>query len=78
MKQFIKKLRKVFAIPRVSNCPSKLEPVLAKIEHTNSLEKLSWYEVVYFDKHWQSYSDSNTFDNDDKVVKWRYCKDLLK
>lgn len=71
MKKIIKKLRKAFAIPRVSNCPSELEPVLAKIEHG----KLSWYEVVYFDKHWRCYAGSDTFEDGEKVVKWRYCKD---
>ena len=71
MKKFIKKLQKVFAIPRVSY-PSELSPVLAKIEQG----EFSWYEVVYFfDNHWQSYADSNTFENDEKVIEWRYCKD---
>lgn len=58
-----------------SNCPSELEPVLAKIEHINSLGKSSWYEVVYFDEHWRCYAGSNTFKDGEKVVKWRYCKD---
>lgn len=73
--KFIKKLRKAFAIPRAINCPSELEPVLAKIEQIDSLGKFTWYEVVYFDKHWQSYAESDTFENGEKVVKWRYCKD---
>lgn len=75
MNKFIKKLRKAFTIPCVSNCPSELEPVLAKIEHINSLGKSSWYEVVYFDGHWRCYAGSNTFKDGEKVVKWRYCKD---
>ena len=62
-------------IPAVSNCPSELEPVLAKIEHINSLGKSSWYEVVYFDKYWRGYAGSVTFRDGEKVVKWRYCKD---
>ena len=59
----------------MGKCPSELEPVLAKIEHINSLGKSSWYEVVYFDKHWRCYAGSNTFKDGEKVVKWRYCKD---
>ena len=59
----------------LSNCPSELEPVLAKIERINSLGKSSWYEVVYFDVHWRCYAGSNTFKDGEKVVKWRYCKD---
>ena len=59
----------------VSNCPSELEPVLAKIEHINSLGKSSWYEVVYFDGNWRCYAGSSTFKDGEKVVKWRYCKD---
>lgn len=62
-------------LPDVSNCPSELEPVLAKIEHINSLGKSSWYEVVFFDKHWRCYDGSDTFKDGEKVVKWRYCKD---
>ena len=78
MKKFIKKLRKVFTIPRVSNCPSTSESVLALIEQIDSYGKMSWYEVVFYsDNHWQSYADSNTFENDEKVVKWRYCKDCI-
>jgi len=75
MKQLFKKLRKAFAIHIVSNCPSELEPVLAKIEHINSLGKSSWYEVVYFDGHCRRYAGSNTFEDGEKVLRWRYCKD---
>lgn len=75
MDKLFKKLRKAFAIPCVSNCPSELEPVLAKIEHINSIGKSSWYEVVYFDGNWRCYAGSNTFKDGEKVVKWRYCKD---
>ena len=57
------------------NKPNKLEPVLAKIEHINSLSKSTWYEVVYFDECWRCYAGSSTFQDGEKVVKWRYCKD---
>ena len=50
-------------------------PILAKIEHINDLGKSTWYEVVYFDKHWRCYAGSDTFKDGEKVVKWRYCKD---
>ena len=75
MKKLWNRIRKAFAIHIVSNCPSELEPVLAKIEHINSLGKSSWYEVVYFDGHWRCYAGSSTFKDGEKVVKWRYCKD---
>ena len=61
----------------VINCPDELEPVLAKIEHINSLGKSNWYEVVYYDGNWRSYNGSNTFDDSEKVVKWKYCKGCL-
>ena len=61
----------------VINCPDELEPVLAKIEHINSLGNSKWYEVVYYDGNWCSYSGSNTFNDGEKVVKWKYCKGCL-
>lgn len=76
MKKLWNRIRKAFAIHIVSNCPSELEPVLAKIEHINSLGKSSWYEVVYYDGiDWRCYNGSSTFKDGEKVVKWRYCKD---
>ncbi len=75
MEEYAQQQVKNLNIPAVSNCPSELEPVLAKIEHINSLGKSSWYEVVYFDGHWRCYAGSNTFKDGEKVVKWRYCKD---
>lgn len=57
--------------------PVKLESVLAKIEHINSLGKSTWYEVVYFDGVWQSYSGSKTFKDGEKVIKWKYCEDCV-
>ena len=62
----------------VINCPDELyEPVLAKIEHINSFGKGKWYEVVYYDGNWRSYSGSKTFEDGEKVVKWKYCKGCL-
>lgn len=57
--------------------PNELEPVLAKIEHINDLGKSTWYEVVYYDEKWCSYSDSKTFEDGEKVVNWKYCKNCL-
>lgn len=57
--------------------PNQLEPVLAEIEHINDLGKSKWYEVVYFDENWKSYSGSNTFDDGEKVINWNYCKNCL-
>ena len=42
MRKLWNRIRKAFAIHIVSNWPSELEPVLAKIEHINSLGKSSW------------------------------------
>lgn len=64
-------------IADVINCPDELEPVLAQIEHINDLGKSKWYEVVYYDVNWRSYSGSETFDDGEKVIKWKYCKALL-
>lgn len=44
-------------------------PILAKIEHINDLGKSTWYEVVYYDDKWYSYSGSKT--------TGRYKSDLL-
>lgn len=77
MKRLWQKIRKAFAIHNVSNCPSELEPVLAEIEHINDLGKSKWYEVVYFDENWRSYADSKTFQDGEKVIKWKYVKDCL-
>lgn len=77
MRKLWGKIQKAFAIHIVSNYPSKLEPVLAKIEHINSLGKSTWYEVVYYDKYWRCYAGSSTFNDGEKVIKWRYCKDCF-
>lgn len=69
------KILKIFAIHSGNDYPTELEPVLAKIEQINSLGKASWYEVVYFDGYWRSYAGSSTFEDGERVVKWRYCKD---
>ena len=61
--------------------PNELAPVLAEIIGQNDLGLTKYYEVVYFDKEndneWKSYSGSNTFENGEKVLKWKYCSDLL-
>ena len=58
--------------------PDELQPVLAKIEHTNSLGTSNYWEVVYYDnKNWHSYQGSKTFEDGEKVVKWNYCKAIV-
>jgi hypothetical protein len=64
-------------MPIAIQCPNELYPVLASIEHINDLGKSKWYEVVYFDGNWRSYSGSKTFEDGEKVVKWKYCKGCL-
>ena len=57
--------------------PIELEPVLAKINHVNDLGISSWHEVIFYFQGWQSYSGSNTFNDGEKVVNWKYCKDIF-
>jgi hypothetical protein len=58
--------------------PTELESVLAKITHLNELGLSQWYEVVYYvDSKWCSYSGSNTFQDGERVIDWKYCKDLI-
>ena len=69
---------KLFCQPVVIGSPIQLVPVLAEIEHINDLGKSKWYEVVYFwDENWRSYADSKTFQDGEKVIKWKYVKDCL-
>lgn len=68
---------KLFCQPDVIGSPIQLESVLAEIEHINDLGKSKWYEVVYFDENWQSYVGSKTFQDGEKVIRWKYAKDCL-
>jgi hypothetical protein len=60
----------------ISN-PNELEPVLALITHQGELGLSEWYEVVYYFNKWCSYAGSKTFQDGEKVVNWKYCKDCL-
>ena len=61
---------------KLEELPSELEPVLAKITHQNDLGLSQWYEVVYYaDDRWCSYSGSKTFQDGERVIEWKYCKD---
>ena len=56
--------------------PIELKPVLAEITHQNSLGKSSWFEVVHYaDGTWQSYHGSDTFEDGESVIKWRYVNE---
>ena len=60
--------------------PTNLESVLAKITHQNDLGLSQWHEVVYYDNYtdkWCCYSGSKTFQDGERVVAWKYCKDLI-
>jgi hypothetical protein len=60
--------------------PNNLESVLAKITHQNDLGLSQWHEVVYYDNDddkWCCYSGSKTFQDGERVIAWRYCKDLI-
>lgn len=59
--------------------PISLEPVLVKLEHVGETGKSVWYEVVYHNgEEWCSYSGSKTFSDGEKVLSWKYCKDLME
>ena len=77
MKKIYEWVKAKFNIRSVIGSPIQLEPVLAEIEHINDLGKSKWYEVVYFDENWQSYAGSKTFQDGEKVVRWKYAKDCL-
>ena len=58
--------------------PTELDSVLAKITHINDLGVSEWYEVVYYaDDKWCSYNGSKTFEDGERVIEWKYCKDCL-
>lgn len=52
-------------------------PILAKIEYVTDLGKFKRYEVVYYDDGWYSYAGNKTFQDGERVVDWKYCKDCL-
>lgn len=58
--------------------PEDLEPVLAEIYSVNCLGESKWYEVVYHDGNmWRSYAGSDTFDDGEKVLRWRYADEAI-
>lgn len=67
----------VYKQETLEEVPTKLESVLAKISHQNGLGLSQWYEVVYYDGKWRSYSGSTTFKDGEIVVEWKYCKELF-
>lgn len=59
--------------------PSPLSPVLARVQHLNSLSTSSWWEVVYFDdetRSWCAFAGSKTFEDGEVVKGWIYCDGL--
>jgi hypothetical protein len=62
----------------VEEVPTKIDSILAKITHQNDLGLSEWYEVVYYDNEWCSFSGSKTFEDGEKVIEWEYCEELLK
>jgi hypothetical protein len=58
--------------------PKELIPVLAKIQHIGCLGTSEYFEVVYRNENgWCSYSGSNTFEDGEKVIKWKYANDAI-
>lgn len=65
-------------LPVINTTPRICEPVLAEISKSGELGKEGWYEVVYHDgERWQHFAGSDTFDDGERVVKWKYCKECL-
>lgn len=61
-----------------ADLPKEPNAVLAKIEHQDSLGKSTWYEVVYYiNGKWNSFADSDTFKDGEKVVNWKYCNECV-
>ena len=59
--------------------PIDMKPVLAKIQHQNSLVLSTFHEVVYFDdidNVWRSYSGSKTFKDGEQVIAWKYVENI--
>ena len=63
---------------KTEKTPKEFHPVLAKIEHINDLGKSKWYEVVYYNNGWNSYTGSRTFQDGEQVIDWKYCEDIFK
>lgn len=59
------------------NKPNQLEPIFAEISHVGDLGTSMWFEVIYFFEEWCSYSGSNTFNDGETVIRWKYCKDCF-
>ena len=56
-----------------------MKPVLAKIQHQNSLSLSTWYEVVYFndcDQVWMAFEGSRTFKDGEQVLSWEYVENI--
>ena len=53
------------------------EPVLVIGKLFPQDEEKLGIKVVYFDDTWHSYFGSDTFNDGERVVKWKYCKDCL-
>lgn len=61
---------------RGSMKPEEGVPVLAEIEYVDSIGTNTWAEIVYFFQgDWCSWSA--TFEDGEKVVKWKYVSDCL-
>lgn len=76
--EYNSKWSKHLKINKIMEIPTEVDSILAKITHQNDLGLSQWYEVVYYaDGKWCSYSNSKTFEDGERVVEWKYCKELL-
>lgn len=58
--------------------PEEGRSVLAEIESINCNGKSNWYEVVYIlNNEWHSYFGSETFEDGEHVIKWKYTEDCF-
>ncbi len=63
---------------KIKEIPKELEPVLAEIKSLTCLGQSKWHEVIYHDgDKWCSYSVSNTFDDGESVLRWRYAAEAM-
>ena len=63
---------------KTKETPKELEPVLAEINSITCLGRTNWYEVVYHDgDKWCGYSGSDTFDDGESVLRWRYAAEAM-
>lgn len=73
----LKYIKSLFNRKKPTGNPDEFKPVLALIEHQNDLGVSKWYEIVYFSNKWCSFSGSRTFNDGERVLKWKYAENCI-